>query len=143
MGEDYYFITEQLFKERIANESFAEWEEVYKGNFYGTLKSEIESIWKSGKEVLFDVDVKGAINLKKQYGDDALTIFIKPPSEAVLLHRLQNRATESPEKVEERINKARYELQFESYFDEVVINDSLPDALKQTEAIVDRFLFKR
>ena len=142
-GRDYYFITPELFRERINNESFVEWEEVYQGTFYGTMKSEIESIWKSGKDVLFDVDVKGAINLKKQYGDNALTIFIKPPTLQVLTDRLHSRATESPDKVEERISKAQYEIQFESYFDEVIVNDSLHDALIKAEAAVDRFLFNK
>lgn len=142
-GKDYYFLTEEQFKLRISNQSFAEWEEVYKDTFYGTLKDEIEGIWKTGKTVLFDVDVKGAMNLKKQYGDLALTIFIKPPSLEILLNRLRSRATDTPEKIEERIAKAQYELQFESYFDETIVNDSLPGALAKTESVVDRFLFAK
>jgi guanylate kinase len=138
---DYYFLTEQQFRDRIANNFFVEWEEVYKGTFYGTLRDGIESIWKRGKHVLFDVDVKGAINLKKQYGENALTIFIKPPSLKILIRRLESRATESPEKIAERIAKAKEELQYESYFDEVVINEVLPEALAQTDALVDAFLF--
>ncbi|MGB3075581.1 MAG: guanylate kinase [Chitinophagales bacterium] len=140
-GRDYYFLSEEQFRQRIDNESFVEWEEVYKGTFYGTLKDEIESIWKSGKDVLFDVDVKGAINLKKQYGEQALTLFIKPPSIEILLERLRSRATETQERIEERITKAQSELQFESYFDETIVNDSLPDALRQAIAITDKFLF--
>jgi guanylate kinase len=142
-GKDYYFITTEQFRQRIANNSFVEWEEVYKDTFYGTLKDEIETIWKSGKDVLFDVDVKGAINLKKQYGDQALTIFIKPPSMKILTDRLHSRATETPEKIEERISKAQYEMQFEQYFDEVIVNDSLPDTLAKAEAVVDKFFFNR
>lgn len=138
---DYYFLTEVQFRERIANNSFVEWEEVYKGTFYGTLRDEIESIWKRDKHVLFDVDVKGAINLKKQYGESALTIFIKPPSLEILIRRLESRATETPEKIAERIAKAKEELQYESYFDEVVVNEVLPEALAQTDALVDAFLF--
>lgn len=140
-GRDYYFMTEKQFKDRIANDSFVEWEEVYKNTFYGTLKDELEALWKSGKAVLFDVDVKGAIHLKKIYSDQALTIFIKPPSMDILISRLHSRATESPEKIEERIAKSRYEMQFESYFDEVILNDNLPETLTKAEAVVDRFLF--
>jgi guanylate kinase len=140
-GRDYYFLTQEQFKQRIINGSFIEWQEVYKDMFYGTLRDEIESIWKIGKDVLFDVDVKGAINLKKLYAEKALTIFIKPPSMEVLTNRLHSRATETPDKVEERITKARYELQFESYFDEVIVNDSLSETLIKAEAIVDKFLF--
>ena len=101
----------------------------------------MEAIWNSGKSILFDVDVKGAIRLKKIYGDDAITIFIKPPSIDILAQRLRSRATESPEKVEERIEKAKQELMFESYFDEVVENDSLPETLNKVKAAIDRFLF--
>ena len=140
-ARDYYFLTEEQFRQRIANQSFIEWEEVYQGTFYGTLKDEIESIWKTGKDVLFDVDVKGAINLKKQYGKDAFTIFIKPPSMETLQNRLRSRATESPERIEERITKAQQELQFEPYFDETIVNDSLPEALRLATAFVDTFLF--
>lgn len=142
-ARDYYFLTEEQFRQRIKSESFVEWQEVYKDTFYGTLKDEVQAIWKSGKNVLFDVDVKGAINLKKQYGENALTIFIKPPSLEVLTNRLLSRATESADMVEERITKATYELQFESYFDEVIVNDSLPEAMAKAEAIVDKFLFDR
>lgn len=140
-GRDYYFLSEEQFRQRIANHSFVEWEEVYQGTLYGTLKDEVESLWKAGKDVLFDVDVKGAISLKKQYGEKALTIFIKPPSLEILLTRLRSRATETQDKIEERIKKAQLEMQFESYFDETVINDNLPEALQQVMAITDRFLF--
>lgn len=140
-GKDYYFLTEEQFQQRISNKSFVEWEEVYKGVYYGTLRNEIESIWKTGKDVLFDVDVKGAINLKKQYGDKALTLFIKPPSVEILADRLRSRATETQERIDERIAKAQAELQFEGYFDETIFNDSLPEALQQAMLITDRFLF--
>ena len=140
-GKDYYFLTEEQFRLRIANNSFVEWEEVYKGTFYGTLRDEIESIWKTGKDVLFDVDVKGAINLKQQYTNKALTLFIKPPSIETLLERLRNRATDSLEKIEERIAKAQQELQYEPYFDVTIVNDSLPEAIREAMAVTDRFLF--
>lgn len=140
-GQDYYFLTEEQFRLRIENNSFVEWEEVYKGTYYGTLKDEIESIWKTGKDVLFDVDVKGAINLKQQYTNKALTLFIKPPSIETLLERLRNRATDSLEKIEERIAKAQQELQYEPYFDVTIVNDSLPEAIREAMAVTDRFLF--
>ncbi|MBA2422550.1 MAG: guanylate kinase [Chitinophagales bacterium] len=140
-GKDYYFFTEEQFRKKIETNSFVEWEEVYPGVFYGTLKHDLKTIWDSGKEVLLDVDVRGAMQLEKQYGEDALTIFIKPPSIEVLINRLRSRATESPEKIEERISKASNELQFESYFDEVVINEILPDAVRQVENLIDDFLF--
>lgn len=142
-GRDYYFLTEEQFRQRIENQSFVEWEEVYKGTFYGTLRDEIEGIWRSGKHVLFDVDVKGAISLKKLYGEKACTIFVKPPSLEILLERLHSRATDSPEKIEERIAKAQLEMQFEPYFDETIINDALPDAIRDTMAITDKFLFSQ
>lgn len=140
-GKDYYFLTEEQFRQRISNESFVEWEEVYKGVYYGTLRDEVEAIWKAGKDVLFDVDVKGAMSLKKKYGDKALTLFIKPPSIEVLTERLRSRATETQERIDERIAKAAYELQFESYFDETIVNDALPETLQQAMLITDRFLF--
>ncbi len=139
-GKDYYFFSEEQFRKSIESKAFVEWEEVYPGVFYGTLSHDLESIWESGKEVLLDVDVKGAMHLEKQFGDDALTIFIKPPSIEILITRLSSRGTESLEKIEERISKAKHELQFESYFDEVVINDSLPDAVRQVENLLDQFL---
>ena len=140
-GRDYYFIGVEEFRQKVSQGHFVEWEEVYKGTYYGTLKDEIESIWKTGKDVLFDVDVKGAINLKQQYTNKALTLFIKPPSIETLLERLRNRATDSLEKIEERIAKAQQELQYEPYFDVTIVNDSLPEAIREAMAVTDRFLF--
>lgn len=139
-GEDYYFISAEEFKNKIANNEFVEWQEVYSGTFYGTLKAEVEKLWAQNKVVIFDVDVKGAVNLKKKFGDKALSIFIKPPSEEELEKRLKNRATESPDKIEERISKAKEELQFEEYFDESVENDYLPEAQDEAAQLVLKFI---
>jgi guanylate kinase len=139
-GRDYFFMTEEEFRNRVSRNEFIEWEEVYNGLFYGTLKSEIERLWAEGRNVLFDVDVKGAINLKKQFPDNTFTIFIKPPSYEVLMRRLHSRATEPPEKIEERIRKAQEELKFESSFDVAIVNDELQKALKEAELAVKSFL---
>jgi guanylate kinase len=139
-GRDYFFMTEDEFKNRIAGNEFMEWEQVYHGLFYGTLKSEIERLWAEGRHVLFDVDVQGALNLKKQFPDNTLTIFIKPPSYDVLMHRLHSRATEPPEKIEERIRKAQDELKYESSFDVAIVNDDLQNALKEAELAAKSFL---
>ena len=116
-GLDYFFITPEEFKSKIENDEFIEWEEVYPGTFYGSLKSQVEKLWDKNKAVLFDVDVKGALNLKNKFPENTITIFIKPPSYEVLLKRLKNRATESHEKLLERIHKAQEELRFETSFD--------------------------
>ncbi|MBA3647553.1 MAG: guanylate kinase [Chitinophagales bacterium] len=140
-GRDYYFMTREEFREKIKNGDFIEWEEVYNNTFYGTLKSEVETIWISGKVVLFDVDVKGAINLKKKFGTNSLTIFIKPPDINILKKRLEGRATESKEKIHERINKALYEMEYAAYFDKIILNNGLSEALQKAAAIVEGFLF--
>lgn len=139
-GRDYFFLTQDEFKERIERGEFLEWEEVYHGSFYGTLKSEIEKIWKAGKAALFDVDVEGALALKKKFPENTLTILIKPPTFEILMHRLHSRATEPPEKIEERIRKAEYELQFETSFDVAIVNDDLEKAFRESEAAVGKFL---
>ena len=139
-GVDYYFISENEFKQRVANSEFIEWEEVYKGNFYGTLKTEVERLWQLHKVVIFDVDVKGAMNLKKYFGTNAISFFIKPPSKELLMERLKNRATETLEKIEERIAKASFELEYENYFDQTILNDKLKDAVDQTSMAIDNFL---
>jgi len=138
-GKDYYFLTTEAFKLKIEQGQFVEWEEVYPGRFYGTLKSEVERIWQQGKYVLFDVDVLGATSIKKMYGEKCLAVFVKPPSAEVLVERLKARKTETQETLE--IRKARFliELEFESNFDVVVINDKLEDALAEAEAIVRNF----
>lgn len=141
-GKEYYFFSQEEFKDRIAAGDFLEYEEVYPGCFYGTLKSEVERIWAAGHTVLFDVDVLGGINLKKQLGDEAMAIFIQPPSVATLRERLIGRATDSIEKIEERVAKAEYELTFAERFDQVVVNDQLEKAFQETEQIVREFLIK-
>ena len=141
-GTDYYFISEEEFHKRITADDFIEWEEVYKGNFYGTLKLEVNRLWQMHKVVIFDVDVKGAINLKKYFGANAISFFIKPPSKEILFERLTNRATESLEKIEERINKAGYELGFENYFDHSILNDNLNVAVEEITQLIDGFLIQ-
>ena len=118
-GKDYYFLSPEEFKRKIDADEFIEWEEVYEGNFYGTLKSEIERIWKIGKNVIFDVDVKGGLNLKKYFGNRALAIFVKVPSLEVLKERLSDRGTESAESLSRRLFKAKFEMSFQDQFDVV------------------------
>jgi guanylate kinase len=139
-GRDYYFITVDRFKNMIDEGAFLEWEEVYKNNYYGTLKSEVERIWKTEHHVLFDVDVMGGINLKNRFGEKALAIFIMPPSIEILKKRLEGRGTESEEKIRNRINKAAHELKFVKKFDITILNDHLEDALQEAELVVSRFL---
>jgi guanylate kinase len=141
-GRDYYFMSVSQFKDKIDDDQFLEWEEVYKNSYYGTLKSEVERIWKMGRHVLFDVDVMGCMNLKSNFGDAALAIFINPPSIEVLKQRLEARGADSPDKIRNRINKASLELKFIRKFDVTVLNDKLEDALNQTEKLVSDFLQK-
>ncbi len=141
-GKDYYFISTDEFKNKIANNEFVEYEEVYPGCFYGTLKAELQRIWDKGKIVLFDVDVKGGINLKKIFGQQAISIFISPPSFEVLEQRLKNRGTETPETLKTRIEKAAYEMTFRPQFDYVVVNDVLEHAQKEIHRIIDKWLSK-
>jgi guanylate kinase len=138
-GKDYYFLTPEEFKHKIDNNEFIEWEEVYEGNFYGTLKSEIERIWASGKDVIFDVDVKGGLNLKKYFGDKALAIFVKVPSVEVLRERLKDRGTESEESLSRRLFKANFEMSFQDQFDVVLVNESLEHSLKEAQKLYDEF----
>jgi guanylate kinase len=139
-GVDYYFFSEENFRERVANDEFVEWEEVYPGQMYGTLKAEVERIWRKGHHVIFDVDVKGGINLAKKFGDRSLSVFVMPPNEAALEARLRTRATETEEKIQMRLAKARRELQDADRFDKVLLNDRLEDALVRAEEIVQQFL---
>jgi guanylate kinase len=139
-GADYYFITETDFKKKTEQAEFVEWEEVYNNAFYGTLQSEVNRLWQLGKVIVFDVDVRGAVHLKQKFGEQALSIFVKPPSEEVLEERLKSRATEDLQKIEERVRKAKEELQFEEYFDESVLNDNLPEALDDTSQLVAAFI---
>ncbi|MBX7183126.1 MAG: guanylate kinase [Bacteroidia bacterium] len=139
-GKDYYFLGIDEFKKRVANNEFLEWEEVYEGNFYGTLKSEIERIVKRGNHPIFDVDVTGGLNIKKYFGEDALGIFVMPPTVDALEKRLRERSTESEESLQKRINKAEHEMAYFNKFDKVILNDQLEHALEQAETLVKDFL---
>jgi len=139
-AEHYLFLTNEDFKARIANNEFVEWEEVYEGVHYGTLKSELERIFKLGKIPIFDVDVVGGVNLKKILGDDALSVFIKVSSIQELEKRLRNRATDSEESIKKRLDKAAYEMTFAPQFDQVIINDDLDTAVEETYAILKKFI---
>jgi guanylate kinase len=141
-GKDYYFLTPEEFKHKIDEQAFAEWQEVYPGGFYGTLKSEIERVWSDGKHVIFDVDVKGGVNLKKEYGEKALSIFVKVPSIEELERRLRERGTESEEKISARVFKMKFEMSFQDQFDVVLINEDLDTALQEAEVLVRNFLKK-
>ena len=141
-GVDYHFLTVEEFKERIKNNSFVEWEMVYEGKYYGTLKSEIHRIWKEGKTPLLDIDVQGALHVRQQHPDQTLSIFIEPPSVDELKRRLNTRGTETLESLDIRLNKATYELTFRDHFDKVIINDNLEKACKEAGGIVSVFLSK-
>jgi guanylate kinase len=139
-GRDYYFLSIEEFKNKIDQDAFVEWEEVYAGNFYGTLKEEVHRIWKEGKAVIFDVDVKGGLALKKYFGEQALAIFVKVPSLDVLESRLNDRGTESEESLSRRIYKAKFEMTFEAQFDVTVFNDDFTRSSADTVALVTEFL---
>ncbi|WP_207535866.1 guanylate kinase [Desertivirga arenae] len=139
--KDYYFITKEEFLHKVAKHEFVEFEEVYSGTFYGTLKSEIQRIWDADKHVVFDIDVEGGLRLKKKYEDNALAIFVQPPSLEVLIQRLGGRGTDSPEKLKERIDKAGKELQYAERFDIILPNNDLQTACEEAEKIVRAFLF--
>ena len=139
-GRDYYFLSIDEFKKKIDADAFVEWEEVYAGNFYGTLKEEVHRIWKEGKAVIFDVDVKGGLALKKYFGDQALAIFVKVPSLDVLESRLNDRGTETEESLSRRIYKAKFEMTFEAQFDVTVFNDDFTRSSADTVALVTEFL---
>ncbi|MFN8255812.1 MAG: guanylate kinase [Bacteroidales bacterium] len=137
-GVDYYFLTVEDFKEKIKNDDFVEFEEVYPNQYYGTLKSELDRIWNNGNHVVFDVDVVGGLNLKQKFSDKAMAVFIQPPSIEELRKRLINRGTDSVEQINKRIKKAEYEIGFANKFDLVVLNDDLQKAISQTvEKVVD------
>lgn len=139
-GVEYFFVSPQEFRERIDNDEFLEYEEVYEDRFYGTLKTQVDNQLKTGQNVVFDVDVKGGVNIKRFYGDRALSIFIQPPSIDELRRRLESRATDAPQVIEDRLNKAAYELTFASQFDKVVVNDDLDKAKTETLQIIQEFL---
>lgn len=139
-GVEYYFLTAEEFRRKIAEDAFVEYEEVYEDRFYGTLKSEVERIWDAGHVIIFDVDVKGGVNLKKYFGGAALSVFIKAPSVEVLRDRLVKRGTDSPEAIEERVAKASEELTYEDKFDHVLVNDDLATAYADAGKAVGEFL---
>ena len=139
-GRDYYFLSAEEFRKACEEERFVEWEEVYAGTRYGTLKSEMERIWRKGNIILFDVDVMGGIRLKSIFGANALSIFVMPPSVAALRERLTGRGTDSPETIEKRIAKAEQEISYADRFDYVVINDDLQQAIAEVETLVAKFI---
>jgi guanylate kinase len=139
-GEAYYFLSVEDFKHKIKSGDFVEWEEVYTEQFYGTLKSEIERIWQEGNHVVFDVDVVGGKNLKSIFKEQALAVFVQPPSIPALEERLRSRGTESEASIMKRLDKAALELTFESYFDVIIINDDLDDAKAEAAEVVTEFL---
>lgn len=138
-GVEYYFFSEKQFRDLIAQNAFVEYEEVYPGSFYGTLKSEVERIWAKGHVILFDIDVKGGVNLKRIFGDNALSVFVKPPSVEELRRRLVGRGTDSPEAIEKRVAKAEEELKFEPQFDRILENDILEKTLAEADEMVKNF----
>lgn len=141
-GKDYHFLSPEEFKLKIDANEFIEWEEVYAGNFYGTLKSEIDRIWAEGKNVIFDVDVKGGINLKKYFGEKALSIFVKVPSLEILAERLRERGTESEESFSRRLFKAKFEMSFQDKFDVVLLNEDLSTSLAEAQRLYESFRAK-
>ena len=141
-GKDYYFISEEKFQEHIRNKDFLEWEEVYTNNFYGTLLSEVDRIWRNGKVAIFDIDVVGGLRIKEKFPDNTLAVFVQPPSVEVMESRLCNRKTDSEEKIKERLAKAGKEMEFSRKFDYVLVNDDLEAAKKEAEKIVVEFIKK-
>ena len=139
-GKDYYFLTAHAFQQEIKAGAFLEWEEVYPNQFYGTLHSEIDRLWDLQKHIIFDVDVKGAVDIKTHFGDRCLSIFIKPPSLQTLVDRLKNRGSETPATLKKRVARIRHELTYEEQFDRVLVNDLLDVALKEAEYLVEEFL---
>jgi guanylate kinase len=139
-GKDYYFLSAEDFRTKVKEEAFVEWEEVYTSCYYGTLKTEPERIWAKGHTVVFDVDVKGALSIKKLYGENALLIFVMPPSVQILRERLINRSTDAPEVIEQRVAKAELELTFAKEFDKILINDLLESAFEEGEHLVREFI---
>lgn len=138
-AKDYYFLTPNAFRQNLHENAFIEWQEVYRDRFYGTLKSEIERIWADKKNVIFDVDVKGGINLKNYFSDRALAIFVRPPSLQILEERLRARNTDSPDSIKQRLEKAQYELKFENVFDVSVVNNDLEQAKLEVQRLYDTF----
>jgi len=142
-GKDYYFLSVDVFKKKVAENEFVEWEEVYGGNYYGTLKSEVERLWAMGKHVVFDVDVKGGLKLKQHFKDRALAIFVRVKDLDVLEDRLRHRNSDSEESIKKRLAKAEYEMSFEKEFDKVLISDQLDETLQTALNFVDDFIFPK
>lgn len=139
-GKDYYFLLRDEFRQKIEEDAFIEWEEVYTGNYYGTLKAEVQRIWDEGRHVVFDVEVKGALKLKEYFGDDALAIFVKVPSMEELEKRLTGRGTESRESLSQRLYRAKFEMTFENKFDVTLLNEKMEDSFLKAEELVNDFL---
>ena len=139
-GKDYYFLSREEFMSRVAKDEFLEWEEVYSGTCYGTLKSEIERIWQAGKVIVFDVDVNGGRNIKKYFGKDALSIFVMPPSVEVLEQRLRSRGTDSEEAIVTRLARSAEELKQAPQFDVTIVNDDLQRAVEETRQVIEKFI---
>ena len=139
-GVEYFFLTPEEFRQRIDNDEFLEYEEVYEGRFYGTLKAQVERQLEAGQNVVFDVDVKGGVNIKNYYGDEAMSLFIQPPSIAELRKRLEGRGTDAPEVIDQRIARAEFELTFADKFDKIVVNDDLARAEEDALEIIQDFL---
>ncbi|MBR5611445.1 MAG: guanylate kinase [Bacteroidales bacterium] len=142
-GKEYFFFSTEEFEKLISQDAFVEYEEVYKGSYYGTLKSEIERIWAKGHTILFDIDVKGGVNLKKIFGDAAMAVFVKPPCVEELRKRLIGRGTDTPEAIEKRVAKAAEELTYEKYFDVILVNDRLEESLAEAEGLIDSFVLNK
>lgn len=140
-GKDYYFLTVKDFKAKVANGDFIEWEEVYHDQYYGTLKSEVDRIWDLGQHLVFDIDVRGAKNIKNLYPEVCMSVFVRPPSIDTLVDRLINRNTETEESLQKRISKVRKEMEYENSFDIVLVNDTLEIALVEAEHIVETFIY--
>jgi guanylate kinase len=139
-GKEYYFFSTDQFETKIKNGDFVEYEEVYTGSYYGTLRSEVKRIWEKGHIIVFDIDVKGGINLKRLYGKNALSVFIMPPSIDILRERLVKRGTDSLENISKRVAKAEEELGYKDMFDKIIVNDLLEEALKEAESLVETFI---
>ena len=140
-GKDYYFLTPEEFRAKVDNDEFIEWEEVYEDQYYGTLKSEVDRVWESGKHIVFDIEVKGATNIKSMYGNKCQAIFIKPPSLEILIKRLTDRKTESDASLKKRIARVKREMAYQDTFDAILVNDLLQVALKEAEFMVETFVY--
>ncbi len=138
-GVDYYFLTAEEFQEKIRDNAFIEWEMVYEGKYYGTLRKELDRIWNKNEVPVLDIDVKGAIHVQQQFPGNSLSIFIEPPSVEELKRRLESRGTETPETLQARVNKAAYEISFKQHFDKIIVNDDLTKACEEAEAIIKAF----